>query len=268
MPRTAERYSTTPFARVLTAFMWSKTPPWTSAKLAAVLGIARSRVGNWIYKDITPEIETMFVVFTRLNIPLIYLLRAYEEDGQLVPPLTDEDARRRQQQPQQQRQEQPPQPQPQHMAQSALPSSAQQTALDIRQTAGQEAPQTPQTYVQSIAVPHGRKGRKPAHATSPSNDGGLPSDATTTSSEARSVETRTEEWRILIAQTRQLMAQSNLPKDVLDSVIQHLEDTHAGTPTYAERSIAAEHQQPRDPQEPQQVSPHTTTPGKGNSSAS
>src|SRR6185312_15396286 len=92
MPRPIEKYSTTPFSRVLTRYMWSKVPPWNSTQVAAVLGIARSRVGNWLYKDITPEIETMLAVLAKLNIPVSTLLQAYAEDGKPIPPLTPEDA--------------------------------------------------------------------------------------------------------------------------------------------------------------------------------
>ncbi len=85
------RYSATPFARTLTAFMWSKQPPWSAPKVAAVLGIQRGRVNNWLYHDIVPEINVILAVMAALEIPLSRLMDAYVAAGLPTPPLTEAD---------------------------------------------------------------------------------------------------------------------------------------------------------------------------------
>lgn len=90
-PTKIERYSNTPFARVLLGFMWKQQPPWTSATLAHILGIHRNRPGNWIYHDRTPELNDAIAVMAQLGIPVQALLDAYAEDGLPIPPLTYDD---------------------------------------------------------------------------------------------------------------------------------------------------------------------------------
>lgn len=81
-----------PFARVLTAYMWSKQPPWSATRLANALGMGRARVVNWIYHNTDPDLATMLSVMAQLNIPTTTLLRAYEEAGLPTPPLTGDEA--------------------------------------------------------------------------------------------------------------------------------------------------------------------------------
>lgn len=81
-----------PFARVLTAYMWSKQPPWSATRLANALGMGRARVVNWIYHNTDPDLATMLAVMAQLNIPTTTLLRAYEEAGLPTPPLTGDEA--------------------------------------------------------------------------------------------------------------------------------------------------------------------------------
>lgn len=76
-PRPQPTVSTTPFARVLTAWMWSKQPPWSAARLANALGMGRSRVSNWIYGNVEPELPTMMWVMEQLGIPTQQLIQAY-----------------------------------------------------------------------------------------------------------------------------------------------------------------------------------------------
>ncbi|HZC06488.1 MAG TPA: helix-turn-helix transcriptional regulator [Ktedonobacterales bacterium] len=93
MPRLDElKVSDSPFARVLTAFMWSKTPPWSASKVAAVLGIQRARVAKWVYGDTTPELDTVLVVMAKLGIPVRFLIDAYAASGIPVPPLDVDEA--------------------------------------------------------------------------------------------------------------------------------------------------------------------------------
>lgn len=93
MPTIIQKFSDTPFARVLSAFMWRQQPPWTSAKLAHVLGIHRNRPGNWLYHDRVPELNDAISVMAHLGIPMQALLDAYAADGLPVPPLTYSDPR-------------------------------------------------------------------------------------------------------------------------------------------------------------------------------
>lgn len=81
------KLNATPFARVLTAYMWSKQPPWSATKTAAVLGLGRARVANWIYQGVEPELSTMISVLAKLGIPIRSLLDEYEKAGLPVPPL-------------------------------------------------------------------------------------------------------------------------------------------------------------------------------------
>lgn len=93
MPRVDEvKYATTPFARVLTAYMWSKTPPWNAPKLARVLGVHRVRVSSWTHNGIVPDMDTVLAVMARLGIPVSALVDAYKAEGLAAPPLTPEEA--------------------------------------------------------------------------------------------------------------------------------------------------------------------------------
>lgn len=116
-----------PFARVLTAYMWSKQPPWSATRLANALGMGRARVVNWIYHNTDPDLATMLSVMAQLNIPTTTLLRAYEEAGLPTPPLTgDEAAAQPSTQP-------PAMPQQQQLpSASETPSSAAETRDETR----------------------------------------------------------------------------------------------------------------------------------------
>jgi hypothetical protein len=92
MARTDKRdnlqVSNTPFAHVLTAYMWSKIPPWSANRLASQLGMGRARVVNWIYHNADPDLETMLIVMAQLNIPISALIDAYAARGVPIPPMT------------------------------------------------------------------------------------------------------------------------------------------------------------------------------------
>jgi transcriptional regulator with XRE-family HTH domain len=217
MPRIAERYSSTPFARVLTAFMWSKAPPWSTTTVAAVLGISRSRVSNWIYKDIVPDIETMLVVLARLNIPTSALLQAYAEDGLYVPPLTVEEAQRRQQ---------------------AAQTGQLPPADPAREPNPAPAP-TPTSY----SVPHGRHGRRSTSApTDSSPQSELAAERSAESQADRELADR--EWRTILAHTRHVLQTAGMSDAAIDALLATLtadrERHRAGRLSERDRRIAEE----------------------------
>lgn len=80
-----DRNQVTPFGEVLTDFMGSQRPLWTTGKVGQKLGIRRQTVANWIYHDITPPIEVMLEVLAKLNIPISRLIEAYARRGIPVP---------------------------------------------------------------------------------------------------------------------------------------------------------------------------------------
>ena len=127
-----------PFARVLTAYMWSKQPPWSATRLANALGMGRARVVNWIYHNTDPDLATMLAVMAQLNIPTTTLLRAYEEAGLPTPPLTGDEAAA---QPSTQPSTQPPaMPQQQQLpsASETPPVGEAQTQVDAQDDAQAE----------------------------------------------------------------------------------------------------------------------------------
>lgn len=89
MPRFAEPTEMTPFALVLTDYMWNKRPgnrpPMNTPQLAVRLGVPRQSVNNWIYKGNVPPLEAILAILAQLDIPLRALYDAYKDAGLRVP---------------------------------------------------------------------------------------------------------------------------------------------------------------------------------------
>lgn len=89
MPRYQEAEAMTPFAQVLTDYMWNRRPanrpPMTTSILAAKLGVPRQSVNTWIYRGTVPPIETILLVLAQLDIPLRVLYDTYKRAGLSVP---------------------------------------------------------------------------------------------------------------------------------------------------------------------------------------
>ena len=89
MPRIAEPTELTPFAIVITNYMWNRRPPnrrpLTTSQLAARLGVPRQSVNNWVYKGNVPTIEAVLAILAQLDIPLRELYDAYRNAGIAVP---------------------------------------------------------------------------------------------------------------------------------------------------------------------------------------
>ena len=226
MTRTGEQVvSTTPFARVLTHFMWSKTPPWSAAKTAAVLGIHRTRVANWVYRGIMPELDTMLVVMAKLGIPLRELLDAYTADGIPVPTIEpEEDAGA---------------PTRARAASYAVPGRGRERAATAAtaEPQAQQAQQEPQTQQSQLAI---EAQEKPQQAQEP--------PATRPTAQ----ETRDAEWEKMLAHTREVMALAGMGETAIEALLSNLKDTRDGKPTEAQRRIAEEHQssKPSKPSRP------------------
>lgn len=218
MPRPAEQYSNTPFARMLTAFMWSKTPPWSTTKVAAVLNISRSRVSNWVYKNIVPDLDTMLVVMARLNIPVAALLQAYAEDGLPMPPLSVEEAKERQMSGAASEQ-----------SSSALP---QPRPAPAPRTAASSTPSSPS----STPVPHGRYGLRPS--TGPAAAAQQEQQAQQAQQSPYDDETpdapnmdEHDSWAKMIAHTRKVMAMAGMPASALEAMLAEIEQARDNDPT-------------------------------------
>lgn len=241
MPRQQDQQvSDTPFASVLTAYMWSRQPPWSAAKTAAVLGIHRARVAKWVYGGITPEIETMLVVMARLNIPMRFLLDAYAARGIPVPPLD---------------------------VTPELRSAQEQARASSVNTIGEAASQF-------YRVPPARRGRGGGR----SNAAGSPTSSYPTASpdeehqereeqpaeptaqepseqaEEQALEQASEqrEWDTMVAHTRKVMAMGHMPPAVIESMLAEIEDARTGKPDASARRIAEELAQPQEQQEQQE----------------
>lgn len=89
MPKYSEPRELTPWAQVLTDFMWNqrspRRPPLNVPQLAVRLGMPRQNVGAWIYRNVVPSFEIMMAVLARLNIPLRTLYDAYATAGLPMP---------------------------------------------------------------------------------------------------------------------------------------------------------------------------------------
>ena len=223
MPRFAEHFSETPWARVLTAYMWAHTPPWNAPKLSAVLGVQRNRVNNWIYYDIVPEIDTIIAVMARLDIPMSRLLDAYRASGQPVPPLLD-------------------------------PDPGNPTTVATTTAEGATAPR-------EIVIPSARRGRgggvghragqSDVSETMPDGE----AEGGETDGEGAHAPTTQEEWETMLAHTRQAMTLSGMPAAAIEVMLAHLEDTRAGRTTDAQRRLAEERQTYPPPTNPSPATP-------------
>lgn len=207
MPRTTERFSDTPFARVLTRYMWSKQPPWTTTKLAAVLGIGRTRVGRWVYHNIIPELDTMIAVMARLNIPMSDLLDAYAEKGLPTPPLSPDASSPTAHADQ---------------ASAVIPAARQGRGGGIGHGAGQRETER-ETERESGRETERESGREMEWAQEREAD-------------------RAAEWEKMLAHTREVMSLTGMPQSAIEALLKELKDTRDGKPTEAERRIAEEHQ--------------------------
>ena len=206
MPRTTEQFSDTPFARVLTRYMWSKQPPWTTTKLAAVLGIGRTRVGRWVYHNIIPELDTMIAVMARLNIPMSDLLDAYAEKGLPIPPLSPDASS--------------PTAHTAHATQASavIPAARQGRGGGIGHGAGQR-----ETERETGRETERESGREMEWAQEREAD-------------------RAAEWEKMLAHTREVMSLAGMPQSAIEALLKELKDTRDGKPTEAERRIAEEYQ--------------------------
>lgn len=225
-----QQVSDTPFASVLTAYMWSRQPPWSAAKTAAVLGIHRARVAKWVYGGITPEIETMLVVMARLNIPMRFLLDAYAARGIPVPPLD---------------------------VTPELQSAQEEARASSVNTIGEAASQ----FYRVPPARRGRGGGKGNAAGVPASSYPATSSATSTAAspapeqeaseeaavtrqaQRQHVEEQLEEreWDTMVAHTRKVMAMGQMPASVIESMLAEIEDARAGKPSVSARRIAEEH---------------------------
>lgn len=225
--RSGENFSTTPFGRVLLTYMWSKTPPWNAPKVAAVLGVQRNRVNNWIHNNIVPELDTLFAVMARLDIPLSRLVTAYEEAGLPAPPLTEADRVT-------------PATGP-----TGFPGGFQRGYPPPTPAPAVERT-TERTTEREIVIPPARRGRGGGINR---NTGTLtPEGAPTTPAEqaAESAQPATaEEWDQMITQTRQAMSNIGMPRAAIDAILAELQQRRADQPTTLDRHIAAEHQEPQ-----------------------
>lgn len=86
--KTRQEGRISPFGEVLVDFMSRQRPIWTTGKMAHALRTRRQTVGNWVYHDITPPVETMLEILAKLGIPLSEVLAAYQRRGVAIPMLT------------------------------------------------------------------------------------------------------------------------------------------------------------------------------------
>ncbi len=85
MPRYGTQRESTPFGNLLIEFMWKQRPPWTTGEMSRTLKVPRQTIANWVYRGLTPSIETIFYVLNTLDIPLAALTRAYQDAGVPMP---------------------------------------------------------------------------------------------------------------------------------------------------------------------------------------
>lgn len=230
--------SDTPFARVLTRYMWSKQPPWSAAKTAAVLGIHRTRVANWVYHGILPELDTMLVVMARLGIPMRDLLDAYAAAGIPVPAM--------------ERPAEPEQPTPPTPVAPAPSADADFYAVpNSRRSGGRVARATTRAG--------GSQSGKPTPATSEAAE---PAEEHATASAGEQVKETASEWETMVAHTREVMSLSGMSQAMIDAMINGIQKERTGeTPGAEERRrqlVSEEHADPTSsPSTP--ATPATTT---------
>lgn len=217
MARTTEEYSSTPFARMLTAYMWSQTPPWSTTKLATVLGISRIRVGRWIYHDIVPELNTLLAIMARLGIPLSRLMDAYVEIGLPVPPLTEDAARLMSQQSPSRL---PPVQQPPQQPQTQLWPNAEVTIPTSRQGNS--------TSAAAARAARAARSERAAEVTEVADQQGGPAapNAALNYEHAepaqRTGENTEAEWETMIAHTRKVMTAAGMDEPTIEEMLQHI----------------------------------------------
>lgn len=210
MTRTAETYSTTPFARMLTAYMWSQTPPWTTTQLGNVLGVTRVRIGRWIYHDIVPELDTMLAIMARLGIPLSRLIDAYVEAGLPVPPLTEEAAR-------QMNPSGPSGPSGLRERPPALWPNAEVVLPATRQGHPKQRTQdTQDTHDRQAALQY-QESEQPEQPKKPQTDQPEPAPRKGAAQGASD-----EEWETMIAHTRRVMAEAGMEESAIEAMLKNL----------------------------------------------
>lgn len=215
----------TPFARVLSAYLWSKTPPWSAGKLAAVLGLHRVRVAKWVYGDTIPELDTMLAVMARLNIPVRALVDAYAEAGVPVPPLDNDDA-------------------------TAADQQARMAALGP--TTASRYPINPSSNPPVPgAIPEARQGRGGGigHTTGyqtsqPPSQSPLMSQISEEERQRQAEEEADQQWQTMLTHTRKIMRMTGMKDSAIDAMLQSLSEDRArhrgGQPSTLERRRAEE----------------------------
>ena len=98
MPKYIDPVELTPFAQVLTDYMWNRRRPGRAPmaipQLAAKLDMPHQNVRNWIYRSTVPTIEIILAVLARLDIPMRALYDAYAQAGLPVPRWDEHDTNR------------------------------------------------------------------------------------------------------------------------------------------------------------------------------
>lgn len=220
MPRIAEPTALTPFAMVLTNYMWNKRPPnrqpLTTPQLAVRLGVPRQSVNNWIYKGNVPPIEAILAVLAQLDIPLRELYDAYKHAGLTVPRWDEADTEG-----------------PQIVSgKSVAERTKKQTAIAIPTTATTQttAPTTTTTTTTT---------------TTPTAPTPLPYTPPAEPYDRESL-LAAEENR-LIAQTRQALKESGASEELIAQAIAHIQAQRQQLITPREQQIIAEHTEPTQP---------------------
>ena len=220
MPRYQEAEAMTPFAQVLTDYMWNRRPanrpPMTTSILAVKLGIPRQTLNAWIYRGTVPSIEDILLVLARLDLPLRALYDAYKRAGLSVPRFDTTDPERpiiQQQKPTSQRR-QTRVPVPTNATDDDLPA-ADEVATGNANNAGGD------TVGGDSAAPAPRP-----YVTPPPLDHATEAAA---------------EWDRIIAQTAAALRAEGLPEESIEAAVASLRTRQSGGPTPTERHIAAEH---------------------------
>lgn len=80
---------TSPFADLIWNWMWSQRPPLNPHRFAALIGVGRQTVYNWLNRGTTPQLQFLPLIHEKTGIPLRTLYEAagypLAADGKLTP---------------------------------------------------------------------------------------------------------------------------------------------------------------------------------------
>lgn len=243
----------TPWAQVLTDYMWNRRPanrpPMTTSILAAKLGINRTSVNTWIYRGAVPPIETILLVLAQLDIPLRTLYDAYSKAGLSVPRWDASDA----EQPVIRRKETP-------------------------QTSGGRRSRT-QTRVPVPTNLGDFSASSASGASGASDNSEAPEPLPYTPPPPRDpAQENAEEWDRVIAQTSAALRAEGMPQATIEAVVASLRARQSGSTTTTQRHTRAEHSEdrrspesPESPETPDETHDrdpeHRASPGAGSADA-